>query len=129
MADTQTTIQGVRVLVCAPDGEKIASERAALDLIGEALQEGIEWVLIPVERLAEEFFQLKTGLAGQIVQKFVQYRRRLIILGDISGFVAESRAFRDFVYESNRGTEFWFLADLPEVNERLKRWQQQQSAE
>jgi hypothetical protein len=129
MAETLTTIEGVPVLVCAPDGEQIASERAALDLIGEAWQEGIEWVLIPVERLAEAFFQLRTGLAGQIVQKFVQYRRHLIILGDISGFVAESRAFRDFVYEANRGTEVWFLADLEEVNERLKRWQQQQSAE
>ncbi len=129
MTETLTTIEGTQVLVCAPDGEQIASERAAVDLIGEALGEGAEWVLIPVERLAADFFRLKTGLAGQIVQKFVQYRRRLLIVGDISGYVAESRAFKDFVYEANRGTAFWFLADLEEANERLKRFQRQQSAE
>jgi hypothetical protein len=49
VADTLTTIQDVQALVCEPHGEKITSERAALDLIGEVMQQGIEWVLIPVK--------------------------------------------------------------------------------
>ena len=124
MSDKLTTIHGAQVLVCAPDGEKLKSEREAVDLIGEALQEGAEWILVPVERLEDEFFQLKTGLAGQIIQKFVTYRRRLVILGDISEHVAQSRALRDFVYETNHGTQVWFLRDLQELNERLKRQQE-----
>ncbi|HLX58179.1 MAG TPA: DUF4180 domain-containing protein [Ktedonobacteraceae bacterium] len=123
MPDTLTTMHGVQVLVCAPDGKKLKSERDALDLIGEALQQGTELVIAPVERLDDDFFQLKTGLAGQIIQKFVQYRRRLVILGDIAGPVAQSRAFRDFVYEANRGTHVWFLTNLQELNERLQRSQ------
>lgn len=123
MPDTLTTIHGAQVLVCAPGGKKLKSERDALDLIGEALQQGTELVLVPVERLDDDFFQLKTGLAGQIIQKFVLYRRRLVILGDVSGPVAQSRAFRDFVYEANRGTHVWFLTNLQELNERLKRSQ------
>ena len=124
MPDTLTTMHGIQVLVCAPEGEKLKSEREAVDLIGEALQQGASVVLVPVERLEEDFFQLKTGLAGHIMQKFVTYRRRLVILGDISGRVAQSRALRDFVYETNRGTQVWFLGDLEELNERLKHVQQ-----
>jgi hypothetical protein len=109
----------VPVLICAPDGEKLKSERDAVDLIGEAMSSGAELILVPVERLEEDFFQLKTGLAGHFIQKFVTYRRRLVILGDISQHVAQSRALRDFVYETNRGDQVWFMTNLQELNERL----------
>lgn len=124
MSETLTMIQRVQVLVCAPDGEKLKSERDALDLIGEAIQQGVEWILVPVERLEDDFFHLKTGLAGQIIQKFVTYRRRLVILGDISRHLAKSRALKAFVYETNRGTQVWFLTDLQELDGRLGRMQQ-----
>jgi hypothetical protein len=123
MSNKLTTIHDVSVLVCAPDGEKLKSERDALDLIGEATSYGAELILVPVERLAEDFFQLRTGLAGQIIQKFVTYRRQLVILGDISQHIAESRALRDFVYETNRGNQVWFVANLQELTERLNRTQ------
>lgn len=125
MVDTLTTIHGVQVLVCASDGEKLRSERDALDLIGEAMQQGAELILVPVERLEDDFFQLKTRLAGQVIQKFLTYRQRLVILGDISGYVVQSRALRDFVYESNQGTHVWFLPDIQKLNERLNHMQQQ----
>lgn len=124
MSDTLTTIHGVQVLICAPDGEKLKSEQDALDLIGEAIGQSTELILVPVERLEDDFFQLKTRLAGQIIQKFVTYRRRLVILGDISQHVAQSRAFKDFVYESNRGNHVWFMTNLNELNERLNHMQQ-----
>jgi hypothetical protein len=123
MSNTLTTIHDVTVLVCAPDGEKLKSEGDALDLIGEAMSSGAELVLVPVERLNEDFFQLKTGLAGHFIQKFVTYRRQLVILGDISEHVSGSRALRDFVYETNRGNQVWFVTDLQELGERLKRTQ------
>jgi hypothetical protein len=121
MPNTITTIHGMPALVCAPDGEKLTSERDALDLIGEAMSSGAELILVPVERLEENFFQLKTGLAGHIIQKFATYRRRFVILGNISQHVAQSRAFRDFVYEANRGNQVWFVANLQELNELLER--------
>ncbi|MEO7019629.1 MAG: DUF4180 domain-containing protein [Ktedonobacteraceae bacterium] len=124
MLDTLTTIHDVQVLVCAPNGQKLKSERDALDLIGEAMQDSAELILLPVERLDDDFFQLKTRLAGQIIQKCVTYKRRLVILGDISQHIAQSRALRDFVYESNRGNHVWFITDLQELSERLKRIQQ-----
>ncbi len=81
MPNTFTTIHDVPALVCEPDGEKLKSEHDAVDLIGEAMSFGAELILVPVERLEEEFFQLKTGLAGHFIQKFVTYRRRLVRTG------------------------------------------------
>ena len=78
-------------------------------------------VVIPVECLNDEFFQLKTRIAGELIQKFVQYRRQLVIVGDISRHLAESSALRAFVAESNRGKEVWFLASLDDLEQRLAR--------
>ena len=60
-------------------------------------------VAIPVARLDPAFFQLATRLAGEVAQKFVNYRIRLAIVGDISPQCAQSKALRDFVHESNQG--------------------------
>ncbi|GCE21024.1 DUF4180 domain-containing protein [Dictyobacter kobayashii] len=123
MADTPTTIHDMPVLVCAPDGKKLMSEQDALDLIGEAFYHGTRIVVVPVERLANDFFQLKTRLAGQIIQKFVNYQQRLVVLGDISQYLDQSSSFKAFVYEANRGNDLWFLANLQELEGRLKRIQ------
>jgi hypothetical protein len=120
MPDTLTTIQNVPALVCGPEGAKLKSERDAVDLIGAALQEGAELVVVPVERFEEDFFELKTRLAGHFIQKFVTYRRQLVILGDISHYIAQSRSLHDFVYETNRGNQVWFLTNLQELDERLQ---------
>lgn len=88
-------------------------------MIGEAMQERAEMILLPLERLAEDFFQLKTLLAGQIIQKCVIYHLRLVILGDIAPYMARSKSFRDFVHEANRGKQVWFLAERQELDARL----------
>jgi hypothetical protein len=111
---------GFRVLAYASDG-KLRNDRDASNLIGEALSQRADWVLIPVECLDDDFFRLKTRIAGEIIQKFVNYRLRLVIVGDISRFVDESDALRDFIYESNRGDQVWFLPNVDEFAERLDR--------
>jgi hypothetical protein len=58
-------------------------------------------IVIPAARFTDEFFRLRTGVAGEILQKFATYQVRVAILGDISRQVRESSALRDFVYESN----------------------------
>ena len=120
MPDTITTIENVPVLVCGTDGPKIKSESDTVDIIGEAFSNGVEWVVVPVERFEDDFFELKTRKAGFIIQKFVTYRRRLVILGDVSQYTAASRSFHDFVYEANRGQQIWFSPNLEELAQRLK---------
>jgi hypothetical protein len=112
-------IEGVPVLRCAVAGPLLDGERAALDLIGEAMGRA-ELVAVPVARIAPAFFTLASGVAGEVVQKFVNYRLRLVVVGDVAGHVAASTALRDFVREANRGGQTWFVADEAELAARLR---------
>lgn len=114
------TIHDVPVLMCDSEGEAIGGESDVMDLVGNAAYQGAQWVVIPAGRFDEAFFQLRTRVAGDIVQKFVNYRVGLVVLGDISRYTAASSALRDFVRECNRGRQTWFLADAEELGERLK---------
>ena len=110
---------GVRVLLLDLEGARISTPDDAADLVGSAWSHQAELVAVPVERLDPKFFRLKTGIAGEITQKLVNYRIRLAVVGDISDVVAKSDALRDFVRESNRGGQLWFVADEAELAARL----------
>lgn len=120
-AEHLVTVYGTSVMLCAPEGLPIADATNATDVIGEALGERVELVAIPAERLATEFFDLKTGIAGEIAQKFVNYRIRLAIIGDISDRLNASGSLSSWVAESNRGTELWFCTTFDHLRERLDR--------
>ena len=101
------------------DGPVVESEAAALDVIGATYGLEVDLVVLPVERLAEDFLWLSSGLAGAALQKFQNYGLRVAILGDISRFTAESPSLRDFVYESNKRGQVLFLADRAALAARL----------
>jgi hypothetical protein len=121
MPETLSPLHGFRTLICDPNGRIIEDERSAVDLIGEAAGEEAEVVVIPVERLDDAFFRLRTRVAGDIMQKFTMYGILLVILGDISRHVAASSALGDLVKETNQGDHVWFLPGLAELDERLAR--------
>jgi len=101
------------------DGPAIAVPQDALDLIGEAWGATAGTVVVPAERFDPSFFDLRSGLLGEITQKFVNYRIRLVVLGDVAAYVAESDAFRDYLRETNAGTQIWFVADDAELLDRI----------
>lgn len=103
----------------SPAGPAIASPQDALDLIGEAWGATASTIVVPVERLDPTFFDLTSGLLGEVTQKFVNYRIRLVVLGDITEYEAESKAFRDYVHEANSGDHVWFVVDDAELGLRL----------
>jgi uncharacterized protein DUF4180 len=118
-SDTLVHLHGVPVLECAPTGEKLRGAGDVLDVIGTAIGHGAELVLMPVDRLPDDFFTLRTGLAGEIAQKFVNYRIRLAVVGDISHHVANSSALGAFVAESSRGGQLWFVPTTEDLTEKL----------
>ena len=101
------------------DGPLIRTQDDAMDLIATTFSRGEDVVVIPVERLDPEFFRLASGVAGEVAQKFVNYRRRLVVLGDVSAFVARSDAFRDWVRETDRGHDILFVANEDELAARI----------
>lgn len=119
MGDEAITLGGRRIMLCGPTGPRLDSEAAAVDLIGSLWGQEVDWLVLPTARLGEAFLSLRTGLAGAVIQKFVTYRLRLAIVGDISVELAGSAALRDFVRESNGGDRVWFVPDLAALEARL----------
>lgn len=70
-------------------------------------------------RLSDEFFQLRSGVAGAVLQRFVMYRIRVVVVGDLSHHTEASSTLADFVVESNRGGQVWFLPTMDAVEARL----------
>ncbi|WP_066943357.1 DUF4180 domain-containing protein [Microtetraspora fusca] len=92
----------------------LRDERDAVDAIGEAMYLGATWVAVPVERLQDDFFRLRTRVAGDFLQKFVNYRLGVAVVGDVSPYTEAST-----VRESNRGTHVWFVPDAQALRLRL----------
>jgi hypothetical protein len=119
MSGEPHTLAGATVYVCAPDGPKLDSERAANDIIGDSYACNPAVVAIPVERLCADFLTLSNRIAGEVIQKFVNYSTVVAFVGDVSAAVAASNALRDFIRESNRGRHVWFVADMAELEAKL----------
>jgi hypothetical protein len=120
MEDQIVDIGGVRALVLADDGPQIAKPADASDVIGAAMSARVLLAVVPISRLSLEFFRLASGLAGEVLQKFVNYQIRIALLGDIAAHLEASNALRDFVRESNRGTSVWFLPDIAALEAKLR---------
>ncbi|HVP86266.1 MAG TPA: DUF4180 domain-containing protein [Rhizomicrobium sp.] len=87
----------------------LASAADARDLLMQARGERADVIALHVENIAPEFFDLRTGVAGAVLQKFQNYRCRFAIIGDISNYTSKSEALRALVRESNRGKDVWFV--------------------
>jgi hypothetical protein len=119
MSGAVTQLSGVDVFLFDAAGGPVRTDRDAADLLGDAMGAGAAWAAVPAARLGEDFFRLETRIAGEVIQKFVNYRIGLAVVGDIAEAVTRSTALRDFVYESNRGRHVWFVADLEELDAKL----------
>lgn len=96
----------------------ITDVQTALDLIATVQYEtGCERLALNKEAVAEDFFRLSTGLAGEVLQKFVTYQVKLAIVGDYSGYT--SKPLKDFIYESNCGSHVFFVSTQEEAIEKL----------
>jgi Domain of unknown function (DUF4180) len=117
MAEGCYELHGTRIYEFAADGGPL---REAAEMLNVAFNHRARFIVIPAARLGEDFFRLKTRIAGEMLGKLTTYRVRVAIVGDISSYVAESESLRDFVYESNRGSQIWFVANSEELEKRLK---------
>ena len=88
--------------------EPVAGASAAVELIASLRYEtDCEKMALSKACLDESFFRLSSGLAGEVLQKFVNYQMRLAIVGDFSHYT--SKPLQDFIRESNQGSQVGFL--------------------
>lgn len=110
---------GTGVWFVPSEGPELTTEQDAVDLVGATYGQGVDVLVVPVERFPARFFDMHAKLIGHFFSKIVQYGFRLVLLGDVRAHVEASTAFRDVVRESNRGRHVWFVADLAELDTRL----------
>lgn len=108
--------KGVPIALVSED-TTIASAQDALELLMNCSYSGTSLLLIQKHSLTVDFFDLKTGLAGDILQKFSNYKGKLAIIGDFLNIPGKS--FRDFITECNRGNRIFFLENQHEGLDRL----------
>lgn len=101
------------------DGIIIRNAEDALDLMGNVYYQGFDKIILHEQNLTPDFFDLKNKMAGEILQKFSNYRVRLAIVGDFSAITSDS--LKSFIHESNRGKHVNFVASLAEALGSLTR--------
>lgn len=112
-----TIVDGTDVAI-VEDG-RISNAQDALDLLATLSHvHGCTKAVLDKGGIAEDFFDLRTGLAGEVMQKFINYGFAAAIVGDFSGY--ESRSLRDFMRESNEGRHLLFVADRQDAIARLQ---------
>lgn len=109
---------GVEIAVVTGAEPVITDAASALDLAMTVRYEtGAERIAIDKSVIAEDFFILSTGLAGEILQKWINYHIKAAVWGDYSRYT--SKPLRDFIYESNNGHDFFFVSTKEEAVQKL----------
>jgi len=107
----------VRIAEILSDELLVSTPQDGLDLLADVYYQDVERMILHEKNIAPAFFDLKTKLAGEILQKFSNYRMRLSIVGDFSKYPGSS--LRDFIFESNKQGHVSFVSSLEEAKVML----------
>lgn len=106
-----------RIAEVISDEVLIKNPEDGLQLLADLYYQNFDKIIIKEQNICTEFFDLKTGIAGEILQKFSNYRVQLAIVGDFSKY--QSKSIKDFIYESNKGRHVNFVASPEEAIAKL----------
>ena len=101
---------GIKVVEINDKNIIINNAQDFLDLISNLSS---KHVVVYKENLTEDFFNLKTGIAGEILQKTSNYKINFGIIGSFSEY--DSKSLKDFIYESNKTKQVIFYNTLNEI--------------
>lgn len=112
-----TNINGKGIAKIISDTIAISNIEDALDILGNCSYQGADNIILHEQNITPDFFDLKTKIAGEILQKFSTYNVRLAIVGDFTKYTSQS--LKDFIYESNKGGRINFVNTVAEATEKL----------
>jgi hypothetical protein len=96
--------------------EPLCKENDALDLIALCWEHKANALMIHYAALSEEFFKLKTKVAGNIIQKFINYGIKAAAI--IPKQTVQKGRFKEMAMETNKGNHF----RLYESKEEAEKW-------
>lgn len=108
----------VEIAVISSSVTQIKDVQSALDFLATIQYEtGCNRIIVNKSAISEDFFQLSTKLAGEILQKYINYNVKIAIVGDFSEYL--SKSLKAFIYESNKGKDIFFLPDEKQAIDKL----------
>lgn len=109
-------INGYTIAEFSAQGVVLSTTQQFLQMI---MDSGAEGIIIHQKNIDEQFFDLRSGLAGEMLQKVVNYKLRLAIVGDFS--IYDSKSLKAFILESNRSNAIAFVNTTDEALIRLSK--------
>lgn len=112
------TDNGIDIAIVNSTEKTIVGTQSALDLIMSIKYDtGATRIAIDKQAIVDDFFKLSTGLAGEVLQKFINYHVKVAIYGDYTQYT--SKPLKDFIYESNKGNDVFFVSTKEEAVQHL----------
>ena len=114
-----TQVNGQTIAEIVSDDILIHNAQDALELLVNCGYNGASGLIVQASNLTPDFFELRTGIAGEILQKFSTYRMRMAIVGDYASF--SSKSLKDFMFESNKAGKINFVSSTEEARRALSK--------
>jgi hypothetical protein len=95
----------------------IKQPQDVLDIFGDLMSRDCERIIIHERSLLPDFFDLKTRLAGEVLQKFSNYRVKLAIVGDFTKY--QNKSLQDFIFECNKSNYVFFTDNIDSAIQKL----------
>jgi hypothetical protein len=109
--------KGYKIAELIAESAVIQNTQEAVELVVNSQYLEAEGLIVQENQLHPDFFDLKTKMAGDILQKFSTYRAKLAIVGDFTKY--QSQALQDFIRESNQVGRINFVNSVEEAKNRL----------
>lgn len=111
------TMNDVKIAEIISDEIVIKTTQDAIDILGNCYYQGADSIIMHKKNITPDFFELKNKIAGEILQKFSNYRVRLVVVEDTSTYT--SKSLRSFIVESNKGKQVNFLNSTSDALQAL----------
>ncbi len=112
-------VNDINIAEVTADHIIINNTEDGLDLLGNLYYQDVDRIILYEQNITPAFFDLKSGIAGEILQKFTNYQVRLALIGDWNKYAHKN--LQDFFYESNKGRQVNFVHTLEGALEALSR--------
>ncbi|MBL3821682.1 MULTISPECIES: DUF4180 domain-containing protein [Bacillus cereus group] len=114
----KVVVDGINIAIIRHDRVLISDVQSALDTMATVQYKvDAKHIIIHKSLISEDFFDLKTRLAGDVLQKFINYKVKIAIIGDFSMYT--SKSLQDFIYECNKGNDIFYLSTEQQAIEKL----------
>lgn len=102
-----------KYIQCLPGETRLENEQDAIDLVAACGENGTQQLMVFADNLSNDFYRLSSGVAGNILLKFSNYRIRVAAV--LSHELVNQGRFREMVIETNRGNQFRVFYETAEA--------------